>query len=90
MPQKNQEEQDSDYSNDEAEDQTNQSMSSYKIEKFENKYLEATELGGQAKKKGAWGGKEQNRMLKFLLTDGKTDIIAIEMEKLAYIHLETT
>ena len=28
-------------------------------------------------------------MFKYLLTDGKTDIIAIELEKLAYIHLES-
>ena len=28
-------------------------------------------------------------MFKYLLTDGKTEIIAIELEKLAYIHLES-
>ena len=61
----------------------------HKIEKFENKYLEATELGGAAKKKGAWGGKEQNRMFKYLLTDGKTEIMAVELEKIAFIHLDS-
>ena len=29
-------------------------------------------------------------MLKYLLTDGTTEIIAIELEKIAYIHLENT
>jgi hypothetical protein len=60
-----------------------------RIEKFENKYLEATEIGA-GKRPGKWGGKEQNRIFKYLLSDGQNEIIAIEMEKLAYIHLDTT
>ena len=29
-------------------------------------------------------------MFKYLLTDGETEIIAIEMEKIAYIHIDST
>jgi hypothetical protein len=28
-------------------------------------------------------------MFKYLLTDGKTDIMAVELEKIAYIHLDS-
>ena len=90
MPQKNQEDGDGGGSDDGVgSDDYELEHQAQKIEKFENKYLEATELGPGAKKKTAWGGKEQNRMFKYLLTDGKTDIMAVELEKIAYIHFDS-
>jgi len=62
MPQRNQEE------NDDSDDSDNEGHVNTKADKFENKYLEANEIGAPPKKK--YGGKETNRMLKFLLTDG--------------------
>lgn len=60
-------------------------MEEEKEEKFENKYLEAC---GNDKYKGK--AKEVNRFLKFLLTDGISDIIAIEHEKLKDISINST
>ena len=89
MPQRNQEDGDDGTDEGGASDEGEEGHNHQKIEKFENKYLEATELGQGAKKKAAWGGKEQNRMFKYLLTDGKTDIMAVELEKIAYIHFDS-
>ncbi|CDW88392.1 UNKNOWN [Stylonychia lemnae] len=77
MPQKNQEE---DLNNSDNEGENDD----YKLEKFENKYLEATK---QDRKRN---NKEQNRMLKFLLCDGKIDVLAVELEKIYAINLDNT
>eukprot|EP00347_Sterkiella_histriomuscorum_P004743 403359277 len=88
MPQKNQDD-DNNHSDEENENDNeftqNTQISQYRIEKFENKYLESAQL--DAKKRN---NKEQNRMFKLLLTDGKTDIIAIELEKIYSLNLDNT
>ena len=90
MPQKNQDDNPGNYSDEDEEmdeygntQSTQRSMA--KMEKFENKFLEAT--GAEGKRRN---NKEQNRMLKMLISDGKTEVLAIELEKIYGLNLDGT